>query len=70
MLLQAKKLEEAMDAALIEVEYQISVDSCKDHDVSHILDSCSCRLSFGTVRLCSGSAQEKCCHSKSVLFSS
>ena len=31
---QAKELETELDAAFIEVEYQISVDSCKDHDVS------------------------------------
>lgn len=28
----AKELETELDAAFIEVEYQISVDSCKDHD--------------------------------------
>ena len=32
--MQAKELETELDAAFIEVEYQISVDSCKDHDVS------------------------------------
>lgn len=32
--MQAKEMEQEMDAALIEVEYQLSVDSCKDHDVS------------------------------------
>lgn len=34
MTLQAKELEEEMDAAFIDVEYQLSVESCKDHDVS------------------------------------
>ena len=31
---QAKELETELDAALIAVEDQISVESCKDHDVS------------------------------------
>ena len=37
--MQAKELETELDAALIDVEDQISVESCKDHDVS--------RASFG-----------------------
>ena len=32
--MQAKELETELDAALIDVEDQISVESCKDHDVS------------------------------------
>ena len=33
--MQAKELETEMDAVFVDVEYQISVESCKDHDVSH-----------------------------------
>ena len=32
--MQAKELETELDEALLQVEYQVSVDSCKDHDVS------------------------------------
>lgn len=32
---QAKELEKELDAAFVKVEHQISVDSCKNHDVSH-----------------------------------
>lgn len=31
--MQAKELETELDQAFVDVEYQISVDSCKDHDV-------------------------------------
>ena len=34
LYVQAKELETELDAALIAVEDQISVESCKDHDVS------------------------------------
>ena len=34
--MQAKELETELDAALIDVEDQISVESCKDHDVRRI----------------------------------
>lgn len=29
-----------MDAAMIDVEYQITVDSCQDHDVRHFREKC------------------------------
>ena len=47
--MQAKELETELDQAFVDVEYQISVDSCKDHDVCRqtcLLAYCLAHLSM------------------------